>query len=252
MKLIMRADDLGFSEAVNYGIYKAAKEGVITSVGMMPNMKASRHGYDLVKDLDIALGQHTNICVGKPLTDPKLIPSLVQSNGEFCSSKEIRARKEDTIDIRECELEIEAQYKQFRLITGRDPDYFECHAISSKNFFTALKNVAKRYNLFYENIVFDKEFEEQTGIHGIPLAKLDKNNLYNPRTYMNENLEYAKQYDCSVFVFHPGFLDQYILTHSSFTLIRAMECDFLCSDWIRDWIKDNHFELTDFRKVKNV
>ena len=29
MKLIMRADDLGFSEAVNLGIYKAVKEGVI-------------------------------------------------------------------------------------------------------------------------------------------------------------------------------------------------------------------------------
>lgn len=252
MKIIMRADDLGFSEAVNYGIYKAAKEGVITSVGMMPNMKAARHGYDLVKDLDIALGQHTNICVGKPLTDPKLIPSLVQENGEFCSSREIRARTEDTIDIRECELEIEAQYKQFRMITGKDPDYFECHAVFSKNFFIALKNVAKRYHLFYENVVFDKEFEEKTGICGIPLAKLDQNNLYNPKTYMNENLSLAKQYDCCVFVFHPGFLDQYILTHSSFTLIRAMECDFLCSDWIADWIKNNHFELTDFRKVKNV
>ena len=39
MKLIMRADDLGFSEAVNLGIYKAVKEGVITSVGMMTNME---------------------------------------------------------------------------------------------------------------------------------------------------------------------------------------------------------------------
>ena len=29
MKLIMRADDLGFSEAVNLGIYKAVKDGVI-------------------------------------------------------------------------------------------------------------------------------------------------------------------------------------------------------------------------------
>lgn len=251
MKLIMRADDLGFSEAVNHGICKAVKDRVITSVGMMPNMKAARHGYALIKDLDIALGQHTNICVGRPLTDPKLIPSLVNEKGEFCSSKEIRARTEDTIDIRECELEIEAQYKQFRMITGKDPDYFECHAIASQNFFTALKNIAERYHLFYENIVFDKEFEEKTGIHGIPLAKLDKNNLYDPKAYMNENAEIAKQYDCCVFVFHPGYLDHYILTHSSFTLIRAMECDFLCSDWIRDWIKDHHFELTDFRKVKS-
>ena len=51
MKLIMRADDLGFSEAVNLGIYKAVKEGVITSVGMMTNMEHANHGYELVKDL---------------------------------------------------------------------------------------------------------------------------------------------------------------------------------------------------------
>ena len=44
MKLIMRADDLGFSEGVNCGIYKAIKDGVITSVGMMTNMEATQHG----------------------------------------------------------------------------------------------------------------------------------------------------------------------------------------------------------------
>ena len=32
MKLIMRADDLGFSEGVNYGIYKSVVDGVSTSV----------------------------------------------------------------------------------------------------------------------------------------------------------------------------------------------------------------------------
>ena len=43
MKLIMRADDLGFSEAVNLGIYKAVKDGVITIVpkaGAVPSLKA--------------------------------------------------------------------------------------------------------------------------------------------------------------------------------------------------------------------
>ena len=157
MKLIMRADDLGFSEGVNYGIYKSVVDGVITSVGMMPNMASAKHGYELVKDLDIALGQHSNICVGKPLSDPKLIPSLVQKNGNFCSSKEIRARQVDTINVAECEIELEAQLAKFRAITGRDPDYFEGHAVFSNNFFIALKNVAQRNNLFFENPSLDKE-----------------------------------------------------------------------------------------------
>ena len=93
MKIIFRADDLGFSEAVNYGIRKAIVDGVITCTGLMPNMPYAAAGYVLVKDTDVEVGQHTNICVGRPLTDPAHIPSLVQPSGEFCTSREIRARK---------------------------------------------------------------------------------------------------------------------------------------------------------------
>lgn len=39
--------------------------------------------------------------------------------------------------------------------------------------------------------------------------------------------------ECSVLVFHPGYLDQYLLDHSSYTLIRPMETAFLCSDALR-------------------
>ena len=196
MKLIMRADDLGFSEGVNYGIYKSVVDGVITSVGMMPNMASAKHGYELVKDLDIALGQHSNICVGKPLSDPKLIPSLVQKNGNFCSSKEIRARQVDTINVAECEIELEAQLAKFRAITGRDPDYFEGHAVFSNNFFIALKNVAQRNNLFFENPSLDKEWEKEFGITGLGFMSLDEHGLYDPRTYMEEHLDIIKNNPC--------------------------------------------------------
>lgn len=77
----MRADDLGFSEGINYGIEKSIKEGIIRSAGVMVNMPATQHGLDLLKDADVCFGLHTNICVGRPLTDPKRIPSLVDEAG---------------------------------------------------------------------------------------------------------------------------------------------------------------------------
>ncbi|WP_270640287.1 ChbG/HpnK family deacetylase [Longibaculum muris] len=252
MKLIMRADDLGFSEAVSLGILKAVKDGVITSVGLMPNMESAQFGYELIKDCDIALGQHTNICVGKPLSDPRLIPSLVQENGEFCSSKEIRAREKDTINIQECEIEIEAQLLRFQEITGRNPDYFEGHAVFSKNFFIALENVAKRHGLFFCNPALDKEWEKQNGIVGLPFFKADEQGLYNPQQYMEENLHYIKENACCVAIFHPGYLDHYILTHSSFTHVRAMECEFLCSEWLKNWLAQHQIELVDFRNYQDI
>ena len=82
MKMIFRGDDLGISEGVNDGILKAIQDGVISCVGLMPNMESAKHGYQLIKDLDICLGQHTNICLGKPVCSPELIPpALHRSSG---------------------------------------------------------------------------------------------------------------------------------------------------------------------------
>ena len=37
-KLIVVADDFGFSEAYNYGVIKAYKEGVVCTLSLMSNM----------------------------------------------------------------------------------------------------------------------------------------------------------------------------------------------------------------------
>lgn len=252
MKIIFRADDLGFSEAVNYGIRKAVVDGVISCVGLMPNMEAAAAGYELVKDTGVELGQHTNICVGAPLSDPLDIPSLVDADGMFCSSKEIRARKQDTIVLAEAELEIQAQLERFREITGNEPAYFEGHAVMSKNFFQALKNVAERNGLLYCDPV-DPAWSERYKIKCSAFYHLDENGLYDVRRFVFDDEAELKGHDCSVLVFHPGFLDQYLLDHSSYTLIRPMETDFLCSDELKQWIKENHIQVMNFSdRVREV
>lgn len=249
MRIIFRADDLGFSEGINCGIAKAVIEGPISSVGMMTNMDSVEHGYNLIKDVDVCLGQHTNICVGKPLCDPALIPSLVDENGMFCSSKEIRARKDDSIVIEECELEIEAQLSKFVEITGKKPDYFEGHAVFSMNFFKALENVAKRNGLFYCNPM-DSNWCKETGITGGKMFKMDEKGLYDPVAYIINDEAKIRDNECSVLIFHPGYLDQYVLDHSTFTLIRPMETEFLCSNKLKNWIIENNVEVVDFRNYR--
>lgn len=41
-KIMVRADDLGFSKAINYGIYETLKNGVIRNIGFMVNMPKDR------------------------------------------------------------------------------------------------------------------------------------------------------------------------------------------------------------------
>ena len=129
-KLLLRADDLGYSEAVNYGIEKSIRQGLIRSLGVMVNMPATLHGVDLIKDCDIALGVHVNICAERPLSDPALIPSLVDENGHFKSSQTYRSASEDFVVFEEVIIEIEAQYHRFQELFGRKPDYFEGHAVA--------------------------------------------------------------------------------------------------------------------------
>ena len=46
-KLIVVADDFGFSEAYNYGVVKAYKEGVVCTLSLMSNMAAAPHAVKL-------------------------------------------------------------------------------------------------------------------------------------------------------------------------------------------------------------
>ena len=89
-QLLLRADDLGYSEGVNCGIAKSVRDGLIGSVGVMPSMPAAAHGLALLEGTGVCIGQHTNICIGRPCADPASIPSLLDENGMLKSSRAYR------------------------------------------------------------------------------------------------------------------------------------------------------------------
>lgn len=241
-KLLIRADDLGYSEGINYGIAKSVKEGIIKSVGIMPNMPAVVHGLNLLRDTLVCFGQHTNICVGKPLTDPALIPSITNETGEFKSSKEYRQAKEDFVVLDEVIIEIEAQYIRFLELVGEPPRYFEGHAVASVNFFKGLEIVAEKYGLKYSGISFDGTpiiVGDTTVYMNMDSMKPD----YIPFESLKKTVENATEEECNIFVCHPGYLDGYILKHSSLTMPRPMEVDMACDPDTKKWLKESAVEL---------
>ncbi|MEE1495567.1 MAG: ChbG/HpnK family deacetylase [Anaerostipes hadrus] len=243
MKHIMvRADDLGYSEGINYGIEKSVKEGIIKNVGFMVNMPATQHGYDLLKDTEICLGQHTNICAGRPICDPKLIPSIVQENGEFKTSKEYRSAKEDFVVLDEVILEIEAQYEKFKEITGREPEYFEGHAIESENFLKGLEIVAKRHGLKYSGISFDGTPLDVNG-KKVYMWMESMQKDYDPMQTFKTMVENYHEGGYDMLIFHPGYLDDYILTHSSLTIPRTKEVRVSCSAEMKQYLMENEIVL---------
>lgn len=247
-RLMVRADDLGFSKGINYGILETVKNGVIKNIGFMVNMPDSLHGYNLVKDYDICLGQHTNICVGKPISDPSLIPSLVQENGDFKSSKTYRSSKEDFVVLEEAIIEVEAQYQRFKEITGKEPAYFEAHAVMSQNLMKAIEIVGNNHHLKVLGFAIgDKPllFNGQTMY--MYMDSMFPN--YNPLESFKKMAKEAKE-GYNMMVCHPGYLDHYIMSVSSLTTPRTLEVDMLCSEELKDYLKENNIELYTYDDVK--
>lgn len=241
-KILIRADDLGFSEGVNYGIEKSVKEGIIRSVGIMVNMDATEHGVKLLKDSGACFGLHTNICVGKPLTDPKLIPSLVDENGYFKSSRTYRSAKEDFVVLDEVLMEVEAQYLRYVELMGDKPHYFEGHAVMSDNFFKAMEMIAKKYDCDYLPVSFTGPtyFKNSTLYISMDSMKPD----YNPFESLKRDA--LKDYDNNgicMFVCHPGYLDAYILKKSSLLEARTLEVEMTCSHEVKQWLVDNNIAV---------
>lgn len=247
-RFMVRADDLGYSKAVNYGILETVKNGVIKNIGFMVNMPNSVHGYELVKDYDICLGQHTNVCVGKPISDPSKIPSLVDENGMFKSSKEYRNSKEDFVVIEEAVIEIEAQYHKFVEITGYQPHYFEAHAVMSNNLMIALKQVADKYGLKFCGISFDSSAIDVDG-QKMYMWMDSMNPTYDPFTFFTSIYENTIPDGYHMMVCHPGYLDEYLLETSSLTTPRVKEVEMLCSHQFSDYLKEHEIKLYTYDEV---
>ncbi|BDR55899.1 ChbG/HpnK family deacetylase [Xylocopilactobacillus apis] len=248
-KIIIRADDLGYSKGINYGIYETLKNGFINNVGVMVNMPSTQHGVDLIMDLDVDLGLHTVISAGRPLSDPDTVSSLVDDFGNFKSSNLYRNSTEDLVDLEEVVVEIDAQYNQFLKLFGRKPDYFEGHAIYSPNFLKGLDIVAKKYDLPLLPFKLDLgpvKFKDSNVI----ITFMDSMNIhYNPVKTLEKVIDYSSTCANNVFpmmVCHPGFLDQYIINHSSLTNPRMQEVDFACSDKVRTVLVNNNIETIRF------
>lgn len=249
-KILIRTDDLGYSKAVNYGIYESIHNGLIKNVGFMVNMDASEHGLNLIKDEDVAIGLHTVICVGKPLLDPKLIPSIVQDNGEFKKSKTYRMADSDFVKFDEVILEIEAQYQKFVELVGRSPDYFEGHAVSSDNFNKGLEYVANKHNVPFLSCSPDSNDDVKFKNSLLrPIMKCMEDN-YNPKELIKKAADFAKCSDIiPMIIFHCGYLDEYILNSSSLTFPRVKEVEASTDKRLKEWIDIQNIELTDYKKL---
>lgn len=256
-RILFNADDFGYSEAVTLGIIKAHKDGVIVSTTMMPNMEAAEFAAKLSKDYPkLFVGQHTNIVIGKPCSNPKDIPSLVDENGLFNTKQ--RKKQGLNLDRNEIKLEVRAQAERFKELMGHYPTHIEGHAIGDPGLFWAVKEVATELGVHYTDL--ERDFEKGTTVRGANNAGYELPE-YPDLGYFMENVSYEYwtedrgnilSKDIVQIHSHPGYLDQYILDNSSYNLPRAKEVEIACSDVIKNWAKKNNVQFISHADLKKI
>ena len=125
MKLILNADDFGLTESVNHGIVDCFKEGLVKSTTIMMNQPGTQHAIELYhQGLVPEIGLHFTVTAGKPLSAPKLVPSLVDDQGNFLD----KAALFNKVDVVEAEvvLELNAQY-QAAINAGLKINHIDSH-----------------------------------------------------------------------------------------------------------------------------
>ena len=241
-KLMIRADDLGYCEAVNYGINRAVRDGIVRCVGVMPNMEWAEHGVRLLDGTDVIFTVHANICQGKPITDPKLIPSLVDENGFFKDKSLYREAKEDFVVLDEVILEVEAQYLRLAELTGKKPFMVEAHAVPSNNFNKALAIVAKKYGV--ECLSFVPGRGPKVGKYIFKFSMDSGNADYVPFESLKKAMdqEFAED-EAMLMVLHPGYVDEYVMNTSYITTQRALEVAMAINPEVPKWCEENGVQL---------
>lgn len=83
-KLIVAADDFGLTKSVNQGIARAYKEGIVTSINMIPTGIAFDDALAIARAMGLdEVGAHLSITETKAVTDPEKILSLADQEGNF-------------------------------------------------------------------------------------------------------------------------------------------------------------------------
>lgn len=240
-KILVRADDLGYSEAFNYGLARAVKSGIVRSVGVMPNMEWAEHGVRLLEGTDVTFTVHANICQGKPITDPKLIPSLVDEKSEFKDKELYRAAKEDFVNLDEVFMEVEAQYLRLVELTGKKPYMVEAHAVPSNNFMKAIVMVAQKHGV--EHMKFGPK-GPMIGSTTMKFSMDSGNPDYNPfESFKKAAQQPMAEDEAALMVLHPGFVDAYVLDTSYITTQRAREVAFAINPEVPKWCQENNVKL---------
>lgn len=218
MKLIINADDFGFSESINNGIIEAYNEGLISSTTIMINMpyaldaisKWKQNGYH-------TMGLHINLTQESPVSNN--VETLVDHNNIFHKHRKVE-NEEVKISYEDAYKEIKAQIEKLKSYDIKI-DHLDYHHNIHLNpaIRKALINLALEYKLPIRTV--DSEFREEVIAAGIKTTEIFSFDFYEAgarwETIANF-VEKHKDYNSVEILTHCGYVDDDTKERTSYIL----------------------------------
>ena len=121
-KMIVQADDVGFSNVCNIGSFKTMEEGVVTVAAIMLADPGTIDALERLRALPwISVEWHMHMW-GAPVLDPGQVPSLVEKEGQFAGRFRLDLRQAEDVVFDEALRELRAQLERCIRILGKTPD----------------------------------------------------------------------------------------------------------------------------------
>ena len=148
-RLIVNGDDFGLSPAVNAGMVELARLGALTSASLLVTMPGAEESLALAHAVGLDAGVHLNICVGRPLSPPDRVPTLLDRTGHFPSAGAVAWRYlTGRLRMEEVEREWSAQIER-ALAAGIRPSHLDshCHLHLYPRLFALIQRLARRHGI---------------------------------------------------------------------------------------------------------
>jgi predicted glycoside hydrolase/deacetylase ChbG (UPF0249 family) len=263
-RLIVNADDYGRAPDISRGIRDAHLRGVVTSTTCMMNIPTT--GADIVNALEqtpgLGMGVHLVLTMGKPLSSPGSVSSLVDGNGNFFKYTPFF---EQLPHIRAAEVEAEwrAQIEAFIRAAGRKPTHLDSHHHSSyfsAGLFRLMLQLAREYDcpIRFPFTEISSELEETSkSVSELmqefrpPKPDVFFVNFYDECATNESLLQILAGVGpgTSELMCHPGYVDEAFAAESIYNYQRERELQILTDPAIREAIRVNGIELISFAEL---
>ncbi len=271
-RLIIRADDVGYTPVNNIGAFEAIINGFFTAADVMLECPGTVDALERLKDLPwISVGWHSHFW-GSPVLPFDKVPSLVDlKTGHF--RQDIRS----AADVSEDELyaEMMAQMERCEKHLGRVVDTagsFDDSSAFSRMQIKVCEELKIPYNYVTKEgpkgMIYPDSQYKDAGIFTLGAGKAYEDLMtdsiheqeikYDPYLYYAEDRggmwkRYEEGFKVITQSWHPGYVDYYMYQlgdqgpkRANFTVIRTKDVEAMTSERMRNWLLEKNIELVNF------